>query len=107
MQGQSWLDQLAGQPGRSGFLYEYFQEQGTVPTLLAVRGRRWKYVTYPRPDSLGPDDPWHPDELYDLLNDAHELHNRIDDPELQSTVAQLKLELRQHQAETAFAFPAS
>ncbi|MFH1845450.1 MAG: sulfatase [bacterium] len=107
MQGQSWLDQLAGQPGRSSFLYEYFQEQGAVPTVLAVRDRRWKYVTYPRPETLGPDEPWHTDELYDLLNDTHELHNRISDPELHSTVNQLQRELTRLRAETDYPVPSA
>jgi arylsulfatase A-like enzyme len=105
IQGQSWLAQLAGQPGRVNFLYEYFQEQGRVPTTLAVRSRRWKYITYPRPAGVKPDQPWHTDELYDLASDAHELHNRIADPGLQSTLARLRRDLQELQDATGFAFP--
>ena len=66
MQGASWRGVLAGEPGRDAFLYEYFREIGQVPTILAVRTRDWKLVTYPENPELG-------GELYDLRGDPGEL----------------------------------
>lgn len=67
-QGRSLLPLAQGGRGRDDFLYEYFREEGTVPTCLAVRTREWKYVTYPEDPGLQP-------ELYDLRTDPDERLN--------------------------------
>ena len=38
-------------------------------------------------------------ELYDLKNDPFEMHNRYNDPEYKSVVAELKTELKKQRAE--------
>ena len=76
MQGRSLRPLLDGEQiaWRDALLYEYFQEYGPgVPTMLGVRTKRWKYVTYPDlPDDIG--------ELYDLEQDPGELRNLIGAP---------------------------
>jgi len=101
MQGQSWLNVLKGRPGRNSFLYEYFQEADRRfkrPTVLAVRTKRWKYVTYPLDDSLT-------SELYDVQADPEELNNLVGSPESADVVRQMKKELEQLKKETGFRFP--
>jgi len=101
MQGQSWLGVLKGSPGRKSFLYEYFQEADRKykrPTILAVRTKRWKYVTYPLDDSLT-------GELYDMLNDPEELNNLVGGSKYSDITEQMKKELEQLKRETGFRFP--
>jgi N-acetylglucosamine-6-sulfatase len=101
MQGQSWLGVLKGKPGRRSFLYEYFQEADLKykrPTILAVRTKRWKYVTYPLDDSLT-------GELYDMLNDPEELNNLVVSSKYSDVTEQMKKELEQLKRETDFRFP--
>lgn len=45
------------------------------------------------------------DELYDLVSDPGELHNRVDDPSLAPVLAQLKERLLDHLVETADVVP--
>ena len=100
-QGQSWLNVLKGRPGRESFLYEYFQEvdrRFKRPTVLAVRTKRWKYVTYPLSDKLT-------DELYDMENDPEELDNLIGDAGCADVVERMKKELEQLKTKTNFRFP--
>jgi len=101
MQGQSWLGVLKGRPGRGSFLYEYFQEADRKykrPTILAVRMKRWKYVTYPLDDSLTC-------ELYDMLNDPEELNNLLGSSKYSDVTERMKKELEQLKRETGFRFP--
>jgi len=101
VQGQSWLGVLKGRPGRSSFLYEYFQEADRKykrPTILAVRTKRWKYVTYPLDDSLT-------GELYNMLNDPEELDNLIGNSGYSEVVEQMKTELERLKKQTGFRFP--
>jgi arylsulfatase A-like enzyme len=95
IQGQSWLSPLQGESGREAFLYEYFRELGPVPTVLAIRTRVWKYVTYP-------EDPGFPDELYDLRYDPQELVNRIDEPAYAAVIKRLRADLTDLQKQTGF-----
>ncbi len=93
MQGQSFLPLLEGRnvPWRDSFFYEYFQEKFApgIPTMLAVRTDRWKFIHYPYETAERGDI----DELYDLKNDPLEQHNRILDPELKSVKTMLKQKL--------------
>ena len=104
MQGRSWRDCLLGEPGRDAFLYEYFNDEvlyealrgrGAVPTIVAVRSREWKYVTYPL-------DPDLPEELYHLKYDPRELYNRIDDPLYRDQVQEMRRLLDELKARTGF-----
>lgn len=91
MQGQSWLSTLKGRPGRKSFLYEYFQEADRKykrPTVIAVRTKQWKYVTYPLDDSLT-------GELYDLRTDPEELSNLVGNPGYADITEHMKRELAQ------------
>ncbi len=97
MQGRSWLDLVAGRPWRDAFLYEYFREEGNVPTTLAVREERWKLVTYPEDDL--------PDELYDLAEDPGELRNLAADPARAEQVRRLRDRLALLERETDFRPP--
>ncbi len=89
MQGRSLVPVLTGKAEnwRRTFLYEYFREMGfrQVPTIQAVRTERFKYIRYLDP----PDRP----ELYDLLNDPHELKNLHEDPRQKDVRAALQAEL--------------
>ncbi len=101
MQGQSWLSLLNGRPGRKSFLYEYFQEADKRykrPTVIAVRTKQWKYVTYPLDNSLT-------SELYDLRTDPEELDNLFGNPEYAHIKDQMRNELTRLQKKTGFRYP--
>ena len=101
MQGQSWLSVLKGRPGRKSFLYEYFQETDRRykrPTVIAVRTKQWKYVTYPLDDSLT-------GELYNLRIDPEELNNLFGNPGHADITEQMKNELAQLKNKTGFRYP--
>jgi len=79
MEGRSWLELAEGRikpedwkPG--DFIYEYYWEWTfpQTPTTFAIERDRVKYIQY--------HGVWDTEELYDLANDADELHNLIDDP---------------------------
>ncbi|MBK7047068.1 MAG: sulfatase [bacterium] len=97
-QGRSLLPLARGDRGRDDFLYEYFREEGNVPTCLAVRSRDWKYISYP-------EDPALPVELYDLKNDPHERHNLAGQPEHGTTQHQLAMRLAALLQETGYRRP--
>lgn len=97
-QGRSLLPPARGERGRDDFLYEYFREEGPVPTCLAVRTRDWKYVTFP-------EDPDLPPELYDLRADPDERINLAADPAHGATLHGLAARLAALQVETGYRRP--
>jgi N-acetylglucosamine-6-sulfatase len=82
MDGLSFLSLAAGKdvPWRDYFLYVYYWEKNfpQSPTVFALRGAQYKYITY-----YG---LWDSDELYDLQADPGETKNLIDSPEHQKIV---------------------
>jgi N-acetylglucosamine-6-sulfatase len=86
MDGVSFLD-LPNQPEmdwRDYFLYVYYWEKNfpQSPTQFALRGDRFKYITY-----YG---LWDVDELYDLKTDPGETNNLINDPDYKSVAKDLE-----------------
>ena len=86
MDGRSFLD-LPNHPDadwRDYFLYVYYWEKNfpQTPTQFALRGDRFKYITY-----YG---LWDTDELYDLTTDPGELNNLIHDPAYKSVAKDLE-----------------
>lgn len=96
MDGRSFLPLVQGKPTkwRDNFLYVYYWEKNypQTPTTFALRGARYKYITY-----YG---VWDVDELYDLKDDPDERRNLIFDPRLQGTVAQMESALYAKLAES-------
>jgi N-acetylglucosamine-6-sulfatase len=89
MDGQSFLD-LPNDPDadwRKYFLYVYYWEKNfpQTPTQFALRGDRFKYITY-----YG---LWDTDELYDLQTDPDELNNLIHDPDYKSVAKEMENQL--------------
>ncbi len=76
MDGASFLPLAQGRsiPWREHFLYVYYWEKNfpQSPTVFALRGDRFKYITY-----YG---LWDVDELYDLQTDPGEMNNLLYDP---------------------------
>jgi N-acetylglucosamine-6-sulfatase len=86
MDGVSFLD-LPNKPEmdwRDYFLYVYYWEKNfpQSPTQFALRGDRFKYITY-----YG---LWDVDELYDLKTDPGETNNLINNPEYKSVAKDLE-----------------
>jgi N-acetylglucosamine-6-sulfatase len=99
VEGRSLLPLVAGDTPsdwRRSVLIEYFSD--TVwPRLVkmgyqAVRTERWKYIHYTDLEGM--------DELYDLQADPYEIENRIDDPQANETLTDLKAELQRLLQET-------
>ena len=74
-----------------------------MPAHYGLRTGRWKLIYYygkplgmtgANPPDTTPD--W---ELFDMKNDAHEMHNLYRDPKYAGLVRQLKAELYQRQKE--------
>ncbi|MGB1129006.1 MAG: sulfatase family protein, partial [Haloferula sp.] len=81
MQGKSWKALAMGQSlpnWRTSFLAEYYKEMGDVPTVVAVRTDRAKFVHYPN----------HPEwtEVFDLKNDPYEIKNLAEDQKRTETL---------------------
>jgi len=76
MDGASFISlaQKKDVPWREHFLYVYYWEKNfpQSPTVFAIRGDRYKYITY-----YG---LWDCDELYDLQNDPDEKKNLLYEP---------------------------
>ena len=89
MDGLSFLSLAAGKnvPWRDYFLYVYYWEKNfpQSPTVFALRGAKYKYITY-----YG---LWDSDELYDLEADPGETTNLIASPEHQKIVREMETEL--------------
>lgn len=89
MDGQSFLALAQGKkvPWRDYFLYVYYWEKNfpQSPTMFALRGDRYKYITY-----YG---LWDADELYDLKNDPHEQRNLLYDPQYAQIARQMETRL--------------
>src|SRR6056297_286285 len=87
--GASFLD-LPNNPEmdwRKNFLYIYYWEKNfpQTPTQFALRGDRFKYITY-----YG---LWDADELYDLTTDPGEKNNLLYDPNYKSVGKEMENEL--------------
>ncbi|WDQ14764.1 sulfatase family protein [Rhodopirellula sp. P2] len=89
MDGQSFLDLPNNRDAdwRKYFLYVYYWEKNfpQTPTQFALRGDRFKYITY-----YG---LWDTDELYDLQTDPDELNNLIHDPDYKSVAKEMENQL--------------
>ncbi|MCC9658320.1 sulfatase family protein [Rhodopirellula halodulae] len=89
MDGQSFLDLPNDRDAdwRKYFLYVYYWEKNfpQTPTQFALRGDRFKYITY-----YG---LWDTDELYDLQTDPDELNNLIHDPNYKSVAKEMENQL--------------
>ncbi len=87
--GQSFLPLVQGRdiPWRDHFLYVYYWEKNFPhsPTVFALRGDRYKYITY--------QGVWDVDELYDLQEDPHEMKNLLYDPQFAGIGARMERQL--------------
>ena len=98
MHGASWKELAAGRKPakwRTGFLAEYYTEQGEVPTCYALRTPTHKLVKYPS----------HPEwtEVFDLTADPYEIKNLAADTAL---TAKLDAELEKVAAAVRYTPPA-
>lgn len=105
--GESFLELAQGKKvkWRDSFLYEYYREPWTqrYPTIVGVRIKDWKYMTYPdsAPDAVITD------ELYDLKNDLIETKNLLLSPEFalqKQTMVEELTRLKQEFGYRAFNF---
>ncbi len=82
MQGISIVPLLKGEDvtWRDRIFYEYYWEYAfpQTPTMHGVRTDRYKYIHY--------HGIWDTNELYDLKNDPHEMHNLISSAQHQDTI---------------------
>lgn len=96
LHGKSFVPQMKNPaaPGRASFLAEYFLEKvgPRVQDWQAVRTDRWKYIHYPTLEGM--------DELYDVQADPHEWKNVINEPDVRSTLEELRAEMKRQLAET-------
>jgi len=85
MQGRSMDMLLQGKENhwREAFLYEYLHEDPYMyPTVYGVRTKEWAYMHYP--------DLQDQDELYDMVNDPHQIKNVIKDSRYADDRARMK-----------------
>lgn len=101
MQGRSMVPLLTGEntEWRKSFLAEYFieREYPNTPTLLAVRTRNAKLITYPGREE------W--TEMFDLANDPYETRNLARDPAHAPMRAELGAEMERLSRELAYRIP--
>ncbi len=108
MQGRSILPLLQGETPddwRQAMYYRYWMHKAhhNVYAHYGMRTHQHKLIYY-YADALGTagsiDESYEPEwELFDLVQDPYELMNVVDDPAYAETVAQLKAQLHQLQAE--------
>ena len=95
MDGQSFLALGKGEdiPWREYFLYVYYWEKNypQTPTQFALRGSKYKYITY-----YG---LWDTDELYDLESDPGETRNLLYEQAHAQTAQQMETRLFEMMAE--------
>ncbi|MEA2068093.1 MAG: sulfatase [Verrucomicrobiota bacterium] len=102
-QGRSLVPVFSGRTPdswRKYIFYEYFQERYApgIPTMLAVRNDRWKYIDHPDlKDDI--------DELYDLQDDPREMKNLFLNPEYSTQLEQMRKLLRQAEKEVGYDTP--
>jgi len=90
VQGRSLAPLLAAQPPadwRDSFVYRYYRENWLpgYPSLVALRTQDWVYIRYPEIEDI--------DELYDLRNDAAQMHNLALDPAAKPRIEKMRAEL--------------
>lgn len=87
--GQSFLPLAQGRsiPWRDYFLYAYYWEKNfpQTPTVFALRGDQYKYITY-----YG---LWDADELYDIKHDPAESKNLFYDPKFKAVASSMETKL--------------
>jgi len=105
LQGRSLVPVMRGEPTlwRTAWLYEYFRELGwpQLPTMLAVRTERFKYVEFPSGTDIGCYFSGEP-LLFDLERDPYEMRNVAEDPAYVQIRRRLEARLQTLQAEVGF-----
>ena len=95
MDGKSFKPLMDGKeiPWRKHILYEYHWEWNfpAVPTTLAIRNERYKYIYY--------HGIWDRNGFYDLQTDPVERHNLIDIPHFKDKIAEMREQLFKELAE--------
>ena len=72
---------------RQSLLYEYYWEPQfpQTPTMFCLRANQFKLIQY--------HGVWDTDELYDIVNDPHEIRNLIREPKHKQRVSQMRQQL--------------
>ena len=91
MDGMSFYPLIKGSETdwRKDFLYEYYEYPGphSARKCRGIRTEKWKYIHFfEEPQEF---------ELYNLLDDPHEMNNLIRDPENKSVIDGLRARMRQ------------
>ena len=81
LRGHSLLPLVEGKPGgHPGFAYSESHSEGNCTGSFMIRKGDWKYLHF----------TWYDDLLFNLAEDPGEFHNRIDDPDAQGVLAELR-----------------